>query len=375
MFQRLEAACSGGPGQLQRLVTGRGHEVRVPAHVISTGPLMTEKIGVLLVNLGTPEATDYWSMRRYLKEFLSDRRVVETPRILWWPILNLIILSTRPAQRGKAYDSIWNVARNESPLKTTTRSQAEKLKAWIEAGSLGSRTAPNIHVDWAMRYGQPSIEQGIDRLIGQGCERLLVVPLYPQYSASTTATVGDAVFAALARRRFQPALRLAPPYYDAPAYIAALATSIQNSVEKLAFAPEVILVSFHGIPQAYADKGDPYPRHCEESFRLLAKLLDRGPKTVRMTYQSRFGPAQWLTPYTDETVKELARQGVKNLLVVTPGFAADCLETLEEIDIENRHLFLANGGENFAMVPCLNDSIEGMNVIQDLVTRELAGWV
>ncbi len=337
-----------------------------------------KSLGVLLVNLGTPEATDYWSVRRYLKEFLSDRRVVETPRLLWWPILNLIILSVRPARRGKAYQSIWNAARNESPLKMITRSQAEKLAAWIAAGGLAAGPAKSptqIHVDWAMRYGKPSIAAGIAHLAATGCDRLLVLPLYPQYSAATTATVGDAVFAVLARRRFQPALRLAPPYYDAPAYIEALAASLRRFLQGLAFAPDVILVSFHGIPQAYADKGDPYPRHCEATFRLLGEALGRGPETTRMSYQSRFGRAEWLQPYTDATVKALARQGVKNLVVITPGFAADCLETLEEIGMENRHFFLENGGENFAVVPCLNDSEEGMKLIHDLVAENLAGWV
>lgn len=338
---------------------------------------MIRKIGVLLVNLGTPEATDYWSMRRYLKEFLSDRRVVETPRLLWWPILNLVILSIRPARRGAAYRAIWNKEANESPLKTVTRAQAQKLAAWIAAGGLApeawGQPVP-IEVEWAMRYGPPSIAQKIADLTDAGCDRLLVVPLYPQYSAATTATVGDAVFAQLARQRVQPALRLAPAYYDAPAYIAALAASVRGFLAGLSFAPDVILVSFHGIPQAYADKGDPYPRHCEETFRLLAEALGQD-KTMRMTYQSRFGAAQWLEPYTDATVKALAREGVKNLVVVTPGFSADCLETLEEIAIENRHYFLDNGGENFAAVPCLNDSAEGMRLIQDLVTRELCGWI
>ncbi|MGB8278389.1 MAG: ferrochelatase [Methylovirgula sp.] len=338
--------------------------------------LSQKRLGVLLVNLGTPAATDYWSMRRYLKEFLSDRRVVETPRLLWWPILNLIILSTRPAYRGKAYQKIWNVAENEGPLKTITRAQAEALAAWIAAGGLTPEPdAQTIRVAWAMRYGEPSIADKIAHLIDAGCDRLLVLPLYPQYSAATTATVGDAVFAVLMRRRFQPALRLAAPYYDAPAYIDALVASLRNALAGLAFAPEVILVSFHGIPQAYADKGDPYPQHCEATFRLLTKALGHDPGTLRMSYQSRFGPAPWLKPYTDETVTALARQGVKNLVVITPGFAADCLETLEEIGLENRHLFFENGGENFALVPCLNASAEGMKLIYHLVARELAGWL
>lgn len=347
-------------------------ELAVPETVSSQ-----KKIGVLLVNLGTPEGTDYWSVRRYLKEFLSDRRVVETSPLVWWPILNLAILSIRPQRSGKAYRKVWNTEQNESPLKTITRAQADALTAWIDMGGLAEETGsgPAIRVAWAMRYGLPSIAQEVGRLIDEGCDRLLVVPLYPQYSAATTATVGDAVFAALERRRFQPALRIAPPYYDDPAYIEALANSLRKALAGLAFSPDVILVSYHGIPKAYADRGDLYPRHCEETFGLLTKALGFAPGTVRMSYQSRFGATEWLQPYTDKTVIALAREGVKNLVVMTPGFSADCLETLQEIDIENRHFFCENGGENFALVPCLNASAEGMKLIFHLVARELSGWL
>lgn len=331
------------------------------------------KIGVVIVNLGTPEATDYWSVRRYLKEFLSDRRVIETPRLIWWPILNLAILSVRPTRSGRAYRSIWNNARDESPLKTITRAQAEKLAHWIERGGLVSKVP--IVVDWAMRYGKPAIAPAIARLAAAGCDRLLVVPLYPQYAAATTASVGDAVFAALARLRLQPALRIAAPYRTAPAYIAALVQSLRKFLAGLDFTPDAILVSFHGIPQSYVDKGDPYARQCEETFGLLAGALGADAKKLKMSYQSRFGRAQWLGPYTDETVRALARASCANLVVITPGFSADCLETLEEIDKENRHFFLESGGKNFATVPCLNDSAEGMAVICDIVERELGGWV
>ncbi|MGO9135343.1 MAG: ferrochelatase [Methylovirgula sp.] len=342
--------------------------------------LPRKRLGILLVNLGTPDGTDYWSVRRYLREFLSDRRVVETPRLIWWPILNLIILSTRPGKRGKAYEQIWNKAENESPLRTITRAQSDALTAWIAGGGLlptedARQDGPAIAVDWAMRYGTPSIAATIDGLIRSGCERLLVVPLYPQYSAATTATVGDAVFAALLPQRFQPALRIAAPYYDAPAYIDALAASLHKAVAQLAFAPDMILVSYHGIPQDYADKGDPYPQQCEATFRLLMRALGRDEATMRMSYQSRFGPAAWLKPYTDATVTELAKSGVKNLVVITPGFSADCLETLEEIGLENRDYFLHNGGTHFAAIPCLNASSEGMAVIYDCIARELAGWL
>lgn len=347
-------------------------ELAVPKSIPSR-----KKIGVLLVNLGTPEDTDYWSVRRYLKEFLSDRRVVETSPLVWWPILNLAILSIRPQRSGKSYRKVWNTGRNESPLKTITRAQADALTAWVDGGGLAeeSGSGPAISVAWAMRYGLPSIAQEIARLTDEGCDRLLVVPLYPQYSATTTATAGDAVFAALERQRFQPALRIAPPYYDDPVYIEALAASLHKALAGLTFTPDVILVSFHGIPKAYADKGDLYPLHCEETFSLLAKALGRAPGTLRMSYQSRFGATEWLQPYTDKTVIALAREGVKNLAVMTPGFSADCLETLQEINIENRHFFCENGGENFALIPCLNASAEGMKLIFHLVARELSGWL
>lgn len=330
-------------------------------------------IGVLLVNLGTPEATDYWSVRRYLKEFLSDRRVIETPRLIWWPILNMVILSVRPSRSGKAYRSIWNRERDESPLKTITRAQAEKLAAWTATGGLGPAKAV-IKVDWAMRYGHPAIAPALAHFVEAGCNRLLIVPLYPQYAAATTASVGDAVFAALARMRLQPALRIASPYWAEPAYIAALAASLRKFLAKLDFVPDAILASFHGIPQDYVDKGDPYPRQCEETFRLLQAALGPDAKKLKLTYQSRFGRAQWLEPYTDATVRALAHEGCRNLVVITPGFSADCVETLEEIDKENRHFFFESGGKNFATVPCLNDSAEGMAVIFDIVARELKGW-
>ena len=337
-------------------------------------PVKTGRIGVLLANLGTPDATDYWSMRRYLKEFLSDRRVIETSRLIWWPVLNLIILTIRPGRKGKDYDSIWNKARNESPLKTITRGQAEKLAEWIAGGGLGAGGA-KISVDWAMRYGNPSIESRLNAMQEQGCERILLVPLYPQYAAATSATVCDKTFDVLKKMRWQPALRVSPPYHDDPAYIAALAASMKRSIAALDFKPEVLLASFHGVPQDYLDKGDPYHCHCVKSWRLLREAMGMSAEEFPMSFQSRFGPAQWLQPYTDETVKALAARGVKKLAVVTPGFSADCLETLEEIGVENAEYFHLAGGEHFAALPCLNDSAEGMAVITQLVRRELSGWV
>lgn len=329
------------------------------------------KTGVLLVNLGTPDATDYWSMRRYLKEFLSDRRVIETPRVIWWPILNLIILSVRPSAKGKDYASIWNKDRDESPLRTITRSQAEQLRTRLSRCT----QSRDVVVAWAMRYGNPSIKLGIDALVEQGCDRFLLVPLYPQYAAATSATVCDKAFEALATMRFQPTMRVAHPYHRSQAYIDALAQSLREGIAKLPFKPEVLLASFHGVPQDYVEKGDPYMAQCVETWQRLRHTMQLSADAFRMSFQSRFGPAQWLQPYTDETIKSLARAGVKSMAVLAPGFAADCLETIEELGEENRHYFLENGGEHFAVLPCLNDSELGMDVIEDVVRRELAGWM
>ena len=352
-----------------------------PESMRATGPLpeghppvFARKIGVLLVNLGTPDATDYWSVRRYLKEFLSDRRVIETSRLIWWPVLNLIILTTRPGRKGRDYASIWNNERNEGPLKTITRAQAEGLAARVEAGALGAGGA-DVIVDWAMRYGNPSIASRLTALQAQGCDRVLLVPLYPQYAAATSATVCDKTFEALAAMRWQPTLRVAPPWHDDPAYIEALATSIRDGLAKLDFEPEAVLASFHGVPMDYLLKGDPYHCQCAKTARLLREALGWSKDRLILTFQSRFGPAQWLKPYTDETVKELAQKGVKRLAIVTPGFSADCLETIEEIGMENRDYFLQNGGEQFARIDCLNASPEGIDVIEAVVKRELSGWV
>jgi ferrochelatase len=328
----------------------------------------SRRIGVLLVNLGTPDATDYWSMRRYLKEFLSDRRVIEESRVKWWLVLNLIILTFRPGRKGKDYDKIWNRERNESFLKTITRSQSEKLSASLASDK-------RILVDWAMRYGNPSIKSRLDAMQAAGCDRILIVPLYPQYAAATTATVNDKVFEALAAMRWQPAVRTAPAYYDDPVYIEALAISIEEHLAKLTFKPEVIIASFHGMPEDYLAKGDPYYCQCHVTARLLRERLKLDDKQLMLTFQSRFGPAEWLKPYTDMTVKALAERGVKNLAVITPGFSSDCLETLEEIAMENADIFRAAGGENFSAIPCLNDGIPGMKVIENIVIRELSGWI
>ena len=336
-------------------------------------PVRNGRIGVLLVNLGTPEGADYWSVRRYLKEFLSDRRVIETNRLIWWPILNLVILSRRPQMKGKDYAAIWNKELDESPLKTITRATAAKLAVALADG--GRDPAGRCVVEWAMRYGKPAIGERLRLLQAEGCDRILLVPLYPQYCAATSATVCDKAFDALKAMRWQPALRVAPPYFDDPVYIGAIAQSIRAGLAALDFEPEVVLASFHGIPRAYFDQGDPYYCHCAKTWRLLREALDLPPERFQLTFQSRFGPTEYLQPYTDMTVKALAARGVKRLAVVTPGFAADCLETIEEIGVENAGYFRAGGGEKFAAIPCLNDSVEGVRVIQSLVQRELSGWV
>ena len=332
-------------------------------------PRQLGRIGVLLVNLGTPDATDYWSMRRYYKEFLSDRRVIEENPLKWWLVLNLIILTVRPTRRGRDYDKIWNKERNESPLKTITRSQSNQLE------EIFAKLDTRICVDWAMRYGSPSIASRLAALAEQSCERILLVPLYPQYAAATTATVCDEVFRALTAMRFQPALRVAAPYYAEPVYIDAIAASLTAALAKLPFNPEVIIASYHGVPEDYAAKGDPYPQQCAETTRLLRQKLKMDEQRLLMTFQSRFGKAEWIKPYTDATVKQLAERGVKNVAAIMPGFAADCLETLEEIGMENAEIFRHAGGENFAAIPCLNDGPGGMAVIRDVVLRELKGWI
>lgn len=326
------------------------------------------KIGVLLLNLGTPDGTTYWPMRRYLREFLSDRRVIEEPRWKWWPILNLIILTVRPAKKGRDYATIWNNDRDEGPLKTITRSQAEQLTLRLKSNS-------RIIVDWAMRYANPSTESRIRALQSQGCDRILLVPLYPQYAAATTATAADEAFRCLMKLRWQPAVRVAPSYHDDPAYIDALARSIKTNLAKLDFKPERLIATFHGMPEKYLLQGDPYHCQCQKTSRLLREKLKLGKDIWLTTFQSRFGSDIWLQPYTDKTVEALAKSGIKKIALVAPGFSADCLETLEELDGENRHIFEDNGGEKFAYLPALNDSSEGLDVIEAVVRRELQGWI
>jgi ferrochelatase len=327
-----------------------------------------ERVGVLLVNLGTPDSADTKGVRVYLKEFLSDPRVIENQGLLWKLALNGVILRTRPARKARDYQKIWNTEKNESPLKTITRAQSDRLAAAIADHD-------HVVVDWAMRYGNPSIRSRIDALTAQGCGRILVVPLYPQYSAATSATVCDEVFRVLGEMRVQPTLRVTPPYYDDPDYIDALAVSINTHLATLRFQPELIVASFHGMPQKYIDQGDPYQAQCIATTDALRRRMGLEPSKLILTFQSRFGFDEWLQPYTDKTIEKLAKDGVRRIAVVMPGFSADCLETLEEIAQENAEIFKHNGGEQFAAVPCLNDSDAGMDVIRQLVLRELQGWV
>ena len=326
------------------------------------------RVGVLLVNLGTPEGTDYFSVRRYLKEFLSDPRVIETNRAVWWMLLNGVILTIRPTRTGRAYKQIWNRERNESPLRTITRAQAEGL-----SGKLS--TLAKITVDWAMRYGEPSIGDRLRRLKGEGHDRILLAPLYPQYAAATTATAVDAAGDALKKMRWQPAMRTLPPYYDHPAYIGALAESVRQHLDGLAWKPDKILASFHGLPQILVDKGDPYYDQCLATARLVAEKMGLADTQFSQVFQSRFGRSEWLKPYAVSTIAELAKAGTRNLVVFCPGFAADCVETLEEVAIGLAETFAHNGGEHFSLVPCLNDSPGSLDMLSRLIRQELEGWL
>ena len=318
------------------------------------------KVGVLLINLGTPDAPEARAVRRYLAEFLSDRRVVEIHPIVWKPILHGLILRTRPRRSAEAYRQVWT---NEgSPLAVIAESQTHALR---------ERLGDRVHVDYAMRYGSPGIAGAVERMVRMGCTRILAAPLYPQYCAATTATANDAVFATLAAMRAQPALRTLPPYFDDPIYIEALRANLQRQLDSLGFKPERLLLSFHGMPQRTLELGDPYHCHCRKTARLLSEALGR---EVDVAFQSRFGKAKWLEPATDEVLAGYGRDGI-TVAVAAPGFSADCLETLEELGIRGRETFVTAGGKQFALLDCLNDSAEGMTMVERLITRELAGWM
>ena len=327
-------------------------------------PVKSGAIGVLLVNLGTPDAAEPGAVKRYLAEFLSDRRVVEIPPIAWQPILRGIILNTRPKKSAHAYRQVWTDA--GSPLAVITRQQAEAMQA---------RLGNEANVDWAMRYGTPSIPDRLQALKNSGCERILLAPLYPQYSGATTATVVDKAADYLRTMRWQPALRTLPPYHDDPAYIDALASDLAKQLDALDFEPEVLLLSFHGMPERTLHLGDPYHCHCQKTSRLLQEKLHRPGLKFRTTFQSRFGRAKWLEPATDTVLAEEAKAGTKRLAIAAPGFSADCLETLEELAIQGREQFTEAGGEHFAALSCLNVSDPGLAMLETLLRRELSGWI
>ena len=317
------------------------------------------KTGVLLINLGTPDSTSWWDIRKYLKEFLSDRRVIEVNPILWQIILNLFILTFRPSKTAHAYKKIWRKETNESPLLYFTRSQAKKLN-----NKIGN---DKLIIDFAMRYGNPSIKSKLNFLKDEGCENIIILPLYPQYAAATTATVCDEVYRSLMGMRWQPSLQVIPHYESEPAYIEALTKSLERKLENISWKPDLIISSYHGIPKKYFDKGDPYHCYCHKTTRLMKEkfnLID-----IQLTFQSRFGPQEWLTPYTDKTLESLPENGIKNLLVICPGFASDCVETLEEIDIQGREIFLNSGGKNFDLIPCLNDSSDHIDLFEKLISK------
>jgi ferrochelatase len=317
------------------------------------------KTGVLLVNLGTPDSTSWWDVRKYLKEFLSDRRVIEVNPVIWQIILNLFILTFRPSKSAHAYKKIWFKETNESPLSYFTKSQADKLNKKI-----GNK---NIMVDFAMRYGNPSIKSKLIFLKEQGCENIIVLPLYPQYAAATTATVCDEIYRSLMQMRWQPSLQVIPHYESNNFYIEALINSIERKTQSISWKPDLIISSFHGIPKSYFDKGDPYHCYCHKTTRLMKEKYSK--IDIQLTFQSRFGPREWLTPYTDKTLETLPDKGIKNLLVICPGFASDCVETLEEIDIQGREIFLGSGGKNFDLIPCLNDNSDHIDLFEKLVTK------
>lgn len=328
------------------------------------------KIGVVIVNLGTPDATDYRSIRRYLSEFLSDKRVVDYPRWLWQPLLQLVILSRRPFISGKAYESIWDKQRDESPLLTFTRDQAEKLSTVLKE-SLGER----VEVDFCMRYGNPSTDSVLRRLNEKGCERVLFFPLYPQYGSPTTATANDQAFRSLMKMKWQPAFRTVPAYFADPGYQAALEATVTEAYAVAESRPEVLVASYHGVPKRFLESGDPYHCQCHKTTRLLREGLGFGESEIITTFQSKFGPETWVGPATVDKVAELAREGKKHIAVISPAFASDCVETLEEIEMEIRDAFINAGGETFTYVPCLNARDDHIHALAAIARRELSGWI
>jgi len=345
--------------------------MRDTSHMPADHPKVPQaKVGVLIANLGTPDNTDYWSMRRYLNEFLSDQRVIDYPKWKWQPILQGIILTIRPFRSGANYQSIWNHDLDESPLMTITRGQTEKLKAVLEA-----RFGDQVMVDFAMRYGNPSTRSKVEEMVKAGCNRVLFFPLYPQYSGPTTATANDQFFRALMEETWQPAARTVPAYFDRASYIEALAQSVERVYPSEAEAPDALVCSYHGVPERYLMQGDPYHCHCQKTTRLLRERLGWDKDRVVTTFQSKFGPEEWLKPYTVEEVARLAEGGKTRIAVMAPAFSADCLETLEEINEEIRESFEEAGGEDFTYLPCLNDDDAHIDMMSDIVTENLKGWL
>jgi ferrochelatase len=351
----------------QTIHPGEGRLAHAPA---DHPPVARAKIGVLVANLGTPDATDYWSMRRYLNEFLSDKRVIDIPNWKWQPLLQLIILSKRPFTSGANYRLIWNKEADESPLMTITKQQVAKLRAAVAA-----RYGDEVMVEFCMRYGNPSTKSVVERMVAAGCEKILFLPLYPQYAGATSATANDAFFKALMGVKRQPAARVAPEYFDRPSYIDALAQSVERVYAGLETKPDVLVASYHGMPQRYLMEGDPYHCQCQKTSRLLRERLGWGVSSIDTSFQSVFGREEWLKPYTVKHVAELARAGKKNIAVISPAFAADCIETLEEINGEIREAFLHAGGESFTYIPCLNDDQAHIAALMDVVAVNLAGWI
>ena len=333
-------------------------------------PVAQTKIGVLLANLGTPDGYDYWSMRRYLNEFLSDQRVIDYPKWKWQPLLQLIILTKRPFTSGAAYKSIWNEEQGESPLMTITKAQTAKL-----SGVLHDQFGASVMVDFCMRYGNPSTKSKVEAMIAAGCEKILFFPLYPQYAGATVATANDAFFAALKPAKWQPAVRTVAPYFDDEAYIDALATSVERAYDALEVKPDILVASYHGVPQRYLMEGDPYHCQCQKTSRLLRERLGWDADKLVTTFQSRFGPEEWLQPYTVEEVARLAEGGKKRIAVIAPAFSADCIETLEEINEEIKESFEHAGGESFTYIPCLNDDAAHIEALAGIVRRNLQGWI
>ena len=329
-----------------------------------------EKVGVLLANLGTPDGTDYWSMRRYLSEFLSDRRVIDYSPWFWQPLLQLIILTTRPSKSGAAYKSVWNNDANEGPLATITKQQTSKI-----ADTMAELYGDKVRVDYCMRYGNPSTDAKLKEMIDAGCTKILFFPLYPQYAGATSATANDQFFRALMKQKWQPTARVVDPYYADPSYIDALAQSVERKYAELETKPDVLVCSYHGLPKRYLIEGDPYYCQCIKTTRLLKERLGWADTDIISTFQSKFGPEEWLQPYTVEEVARLAESGQKSIAVIAPAFSADCLETLEEINEEIRESFEEAGGESFAYVPCLNDDDAHIAALSRLIETNLSGWV